>query len=60
MVAALSYGINQGLALEECVKLGIATSAGAVTTKGTKPPKRELVDELLQKVEVIDLTLETN
>ena len=56
MVAALSYGINQGLALEECVKLGIATSAGAVTTKGTKPPKRELVDELLKKVEVISLS----
>lgn len=52
MVAALSYGLNQGLALEECVKLGVATSAGAVTTKGTKPPKRELVDELLHKVQV--------
>jgi 1-phosphofructokinase len=55
MVAALSYGLNQGLALEECVKLSIATSAGAVTTKGTKPPKRELVDQLLQKVEVVAL-----
>lgn len=55
MVAALSYGLNQELPLAECVKLGIATSAGAVTTKGTKPPKRELVDELLKKVEVIAL-----
>ncbi len=55
MVAALSYGLNQGLPLEECAKLGLATSAGAVTTKGTKPPSRELVDELLQKVEVISL-----
>ena len=56
MVAALSYGLNQGLALEECVKLGIATSAGAVTTKGTKPPKRELVDELLKMVKVVTLS----
>lgn len=56
MVAALSFGINQGLPLEECLKLGIATSAGAVTTKGTKPPKRELVDELLQKVQVVALS----
>lgn len=55
MVAALSYSLNQGLPIEECVKLGIATSAGAVTTKGTKPPTRELVDELLKKVEVITL-----
>lgn len=52
MVAALSYGQNQGQSFEECVKLSIAVSAGAVTTKGTKPPKRELVDELLQKVTV--------
>lgn len=55
MVAALSFSLNQGLPLEECVKLGLATSAGAVTTKGTKPPSRELVDELLKKVEVITL-----
>jgi 1-phosphofructokinase len=55
MVAALSFGLNQGLNLEACAKLGVATSAGAVTTKGTKPPKRELVEELLQKVEVITL-----
>ena len=50
MVAALSLGCNQGLPLEECAKLGIATSAGAVTTKGTKPPKKELVDALLKEV----------
>lgn len=55
MVAALAYGLNQGLPFEECVKLSIATSAGAVTTKGTKPPSRELVEELLSKVKVTAL-----
>ncbi len=55
MVAALAYGINQGLPFEECAKLGLAASAGAVTTKGTKPPKRALVEELLSKVAVITL-----
>lgn len=55
MVAALAYGLDQGLGLEECVKLSMATSAGAVTTKGTKPPKRELVDELMKKVKVVRL-----
>lgn len=50
MVAALSYGIHQGLPLSDCAKLGIATSAGAVTTKGTKPPRRELVEQLLKEV----------
>lgn len=56
MVAALAYGIDKGLDLVGCAKLGLAASAGAVTTKGTKPPKRELVEELLPKVEVITLS----
>jgi 1-phosphofructokinase len=55
MVAALAYGLNQGFSLEDCAKLSLATSAGAVTTKGTKPPSRDLVDELLKKVEIIAL-----
>lgn len=50
MVAALSYGIDQKMEFEQCVKLGVATSAGAVTTVGTKPPKRALVDELADRV----------
>ncbi len=53
MVAALSYGLDQGLSFDECVKLSIATSAGAVMTHGTKPPKRDIVDELMKKVEII-------
>ncbi len=55
MVAALSYGYDQGLTLEEGAKLGIATSAGAVTTKGTKPPKRELVDALLKEAKAEEI-----
>lgn len=55
MVAALSYGMDQNLSFEACVKLGMATSAGAVTTIGTKPPKRDVVDELLKQVEIIEL-----
>ncbi|MGF7145860.1 1-phosphofructokinase [Anaerotaenia torta] len=52
MVAALAYGVNRGMSLSECAALGIAASAGAVTTKGTKPPKRELVEELRRRVTV--------
>ncbi len=55
MVAALSYGYHQGLSLEECARLSVAASAGAVTTQGTKPPGRELVEELIDKVKVIHL-----
>lgn len=55
MVAALTYGIDLDLSVEECIKLGIATSAGAVTTIGTKPPTRELVETLKQQVNLIQL-----
>lgn len=56
MVAALSYGMNQKMTFEECVKLGMATSAGAVTTVGTKPPTRAKVDELMEQVTIVGLT----
>lgn len=55
MVAALSYGIDNNLDYKECIKLGMATSADAVTTKGTNPPKKELVDQLIKQVEIIEI-----
>lgn len=50
MVAALAYSWDQGLDNEETVRFCMAASAGAVTTIGTKPPTRELVDELMKQV----------
>lgn len=50
MVAAMAYGWDHGMSMEDTAKLSVATSAGAVTTIGTKPPKRELVDELQTQV----------
>lgn len=55
MVAALSYAWDKGMKPEETVKLCMAVSAGAVTTIGTKPPKRELVDALLKQVQIVPL-----
>lgn len=55
MVAALTYAASQNMDFVSAAKLGVATSGGAVTTQGTKPPTRELVDELLKQVEVIEL-----
>jgi len=55
MVAALAYSWDKKLGAEEMVKLCIAVSAGAVTTIGTKPPSRELVNELLNKVEIEEI-----
>lgn len=50
MVAALAYAWDQQLNEEDTVKLCMAASAGAVTTIGTKPPERELVDTLMEQV----------
>lgn len=55
MVAALAYSINNNMNFEDCIKLAIATSAGAVTTKGTKPPTLELVEKLKQQVIIKNL-----
>lgn len=52
MVAALAYSWEQELDNTDTVKLCIAASAGAVTTIGTKPPSRELVDELMEQVTI--------
>lgn len=50
MVAALAYSWDKGLDGEETIRLCMATSAGAVTTIGTKPPTRELVEQLKEQV----------
>ena len=55
LVAAFTYGMDKGLDFESCAKLGIATSAGAVSTEGTKPPARDKVDELIRLVKTIKL-----
>lgn len=52
MVAALAYAWDQNLDDEQTVRMCIATSAGAVTTIGTKPPTRAPVDELMRQVEI--------
>lgn len=50
MVAALSYAWDQKLSNEETIKLCMAVSAGAVMTVGTKPPTKEMVEELMVDV----------
>ena len=52
MVAALAYAKDAGWGWEESIRLGMAASAGAVTTVGTKPPARDYIDELAKQVEL--------
>lgn len=57
MVAALAFGIDNNLDFENCIKLAVATSAGAVTTIGTKPPTLDLINQLEKQVELNNLKL---
>ncbi len=50
MVAAMAYAWEQKLSEDDMIRMCMAVSAGAVTTIGTKPPKRALVDVLMKKV----------
>lgn len=52
MVAALAYAEDQHLNKEEMVRLCMAVSAGAVTTIGTKPPSKEVVEKLIEQVKI--------
>ncbi len=52
MVGALAYAFENRLSYEHTIRLCIAVSAGAVTTAGTKPPKKELVDKLMEQVNI--------
>ncbi len=52
-VGAFVYGLDRELGLNECLKLSVATSAGAVMTVGTKPMNVEWIMNQLDLV-VID------
>lgn len=52
MVAALSYSFDRKLSDADTTRICMAASAGAVTTIGTKPPARELVDEFMKQVNI--------
>ncbi len=56
MVGAAAYGLARGMSWRDTAALALATSAGAVTTMGTKPPDRRLVEELLGRVELRRMT----
>jgi 1-phosphofructokinase len=54
MVAAMAYAWEEDLSEEETIRLCMAASAGAVTTIGTKPPKKELVEYLKTQVKIYE------
>lgn len=50
MVAAITLAMAEGKTLEELIALAVATSAGAVMTKGTQPAGKAVVEELKKQV----------
>lgn len=49
-VAACAYAFASDMGTEEMLRLAVATSAGAVTTEGTKAVSRQWIDEHLEEV----------
>lgn len=54
-VAALAYSWDEGLDFTEMMKTCMATSAGAVTTIGTKPPTKEVIEALKKEVKIEEI-----
>lgn len=52
MLAGVVCGLDQGLPLPQCLRLGLAASAAACTTPGTRPPEPEQIRQLLAQVEL--------
>lgn len=51
MTAGYCYAYLKGMAMTEMVRWCMAVSAGAVTTEGTRPPDKKLVEQLLPQVQ---------
>lgn len=52
MVGALAYGIINNFEIISLIKLAVATSVGAVMTKGTKAPNKSVIEELMNEVKI--------
>lgn len=55
MMAVFAYYSERGYSFEETAKMSMAVSAGSVTTEGTKPASKEVVEELLKTVTLTEL-----
>ena len=52
MVGALAYAIEQKYEFIRLIKWAVATSAGAVMTKGTKAPSFPIIEKLVREVNI--------
>lgn len=54
MLAGVACGLDRNLPLEDCLRLGMAASAAACTTSGTRPPEPGITEQLLVKVNLVN------
>lgn len=54
MVAAIAWGLEQNMPLEELIAWAVATSAGACMSEGTSPASRTVIEELKTRVETTE------
>ena len=52
MMAALAFGFDAGMPVEESFRWAMAASAASVTVSGTQSPARELVESLYNKASI--------
>ena len=55
MMAAMAYGAAKGMGFRDTCALALAVSAAAVTTPGTQPAEKHVVDELLRQVQIEEI-----
>ena len=55
MMAAMAYGAAKGMGFRDTCALALAVSAAAVTTPGTQPTEKHVVDELLKQVQIEEI-----
>ena len=55
MMAAMAYGAAKGMGFRDTCVLALAVSAAAVTTPGTQPAEKHVVDELLKQVQIEEI-----
>ena len=55
VVAAMAYGKEKNLPLEEKIRLAVAMGAASVMQDGSQPPKASLVWELAKDVQIVKL-----
>lgn len=51
MVAAIAWGLEQNMSLDDLVSWSVATSAGACMSEGTSPASRQVIEQLKPRVE---------